>query len=226
MKRMRVLAGLVVLSAIGFATPTHAAIISLTSDGTAVDADETNNQILPAVGAARPTIALTAPNGPNPFWAPALPGSQWVSYTTTGDPSGPAFVEIANGTVVSFFDSFTTTGAGLGSITVMADDSTSVWLDGVQLFPEASQIQTYTVCSDLPIGCLTTTAQTIALNVASAGLHTLRFDVAQRNLDSFGLNYAGSVEVPEVPEPTSMLLLGTGLLGLTARVRRRFSGRK
>jgi PEP-CTERM motif len=216
MKKMRVLAGLMVLSAVGFvATPASAATITLTSDGTAVDADETNS-------AALATLAIT----PYPGWAAPLPGSSWVSYTQSGGPANAAGqppVVVPNNTIVSFFDFFTTTGAMTGSITVLADDSTSVLLDGVLLFPEAPP-NTYSQCSDVPIGCVTTTSQVIALNVLSAGVHTLRFDVAQRAEVAFGLNYAGSIS--DVPEPTSMLLLGTGLLGLTARVRRRFSGRQ
>lgn len=224
MKKMRVMAGLMVLGAMALATPASAAIITLTSDGTAADADERNNTIAPAVG---PTVAtLAIPKYPG--WADPLPGSQWVSFTQSGGPAGPTgqppVVVSPDGTIVSFFDDFVT-GAGTfaGSITVMADDTTSVFLDGVLLFAAANP-PSFPTCSPDPIGCLTTTAQTINLLVTTAGVHTLRFDVQQRAQVAFGLNYAGSIS--DVPEPTSMLLLGTGLLGLTARVRRRFSGRQ
>ena len=52
------------------------------------------------------------------------------------------------------------------------------------------------------------------------GNNNLLFNVAQRNGSSLGLNYFG--EVNQVPEPASMMLIGTGLIGIAARARKRF----
>jgi hypothetical protein len=52
---------------------------------------------------------------------------------------------------------------------------------------------TYRICSDFPIGCLTSTEASIRLNTLPAGRNTLSFTVAQRAGGSFGLNLAGQV---------------------------------
>jgi hypothetical protein len=210
MKRIRGLAGVMVLCAVGFvAAPASAATILLNSDGTAADPNESNSS-------GNPTIVIP----PHPDWF-TPPGTQWVSHLHTGDSADPLFTVVPNGTIVTFAESFFVSAPSSGFITVLADDSTSVILDGVEIFPEAPP-NSYTVCSDLPIGCLEVTQQIIALNLA-AGNHLLQFAVQQHAEVAFGLNYSGSVT--ELPEPTSRVLLGTGLIGLAARARKRFSGR-
>src|SRR5277367_5023997 len=101
--------------------------ISLASVGTASDSGQSNSN-----GA---TVAIA----PNSLWANALPGSSWVSFGLTGNTSAPGFLEVANGTIVSFFDVFNLPGAATsGTLTVMADDSAAVLLNGVSLMSEAS----------------------------------------------------------------------------------------
>jgi 6-phosphogluconolactonase (cycloisomerase 2 family) len=76
----------------------------------------------------------------------------------------------------------------------MADDSTNVVLNGVQLMAEATRSGNhYRTCSDFPIGCLATTRATIHLNSLPAGINTLSFTAAQRAGGSFGLDFAGQV---------------------------------
>ena len=115
--------------------------ISLASAGTAADSGQSNSD--------GNTIAIA----PNVTWAAALPGSSWVSFGLTGDPSAPGFFVVPNGTVVSFFDTFTLPGVATGgTLTVMADDSAAVFLNGVSLIAEATSVgNAYNTCSNFGI---------------------------------------------------------------------------
>jgi hypothetical protein len=136
-------------------------------------------------------------------------------------------VTVANGTVVSFLDTFNIGGTPTGgTITVMADDSAAVLLNGVNLMSEASSTgNTYTTCSNFGVGCVSPTTFTIPASVLKTGSNTLEFDVAQRAGYSFGLDYISSITDPSsVPEPGSGLLVGLGLLALSVVGLRRKAG--
>ena len=153
---------------------------------------------------ARPTLdntTLTEPPiviAPNTAWASALPGSSWVSFGLTGDTSNPGFFVVPNGTVVSFFDVFNVPGTPTGgTLTVMADDSATVLLNGVVLMAEATSVgNNYATCSDFGIGCVRPTVLDLPASLLQTGSNTLEFEVAQRAGSSFGLDYAGSVIDP------------------------------
>jgi hypothetical protein len=166
------------------------------------------------------TVAISK----HPGWANPYADTSWVSYANTGDPSSPGYTVSPNGQVVSFYDSFFLPSATdvTGWLRVMADDSAGVYLNGTLLMAEASQIgNPYSTCSNTPIGCLDSTAVVLNLTpLLQQGNNSLLFNVAQRNGSSLGLNYFG--EVNQVPEPASMILIGTGLIGIAARARKRY----
>ncbi len=190
------------------ATACYGDVISLASLGTAADPGQTNDW----GGLGTQTIVISK----NPGWANALSGSQWVSFGDTGVHDANFFT-VPNGTLVDFTDVFNVSGAPIaGSITVMADDTTSIWLNGVELLqPASTEGNTFRTCSDFATGCLTSTASTINLLPAlRTGSNTLTFGVQQIAGDSFGLDYAGSV-TSGTPEPATMGLLGLGLAAIS-----------
>ncbi len=187
------------------------ATITFASQGTPSDPNEWNS-----LGG---TIAIA----PHPAWAAALPGSSWVSYFNTGDPASPYYMSPPNGTVVSFFELLTLPWEpNTATITYRADDSAAFFINNVLVRPEApSSGNTYNRCSDFPVGCTVNTEVTMDITpFLSSGANTLRFDVAQRNGVSFGLNYLGSAAGPRkvienpVPEPATFGLLGVALLSI------------
>ncbi len=192
-----------------FAATSYGSSLSLYSSAT----ETTNNSGLATVNIPK-----------NPSWAAPLPGSSWVSYVQSGDPSSPGYISPANGTVVTFVDTFFVGGTPLnGILSVLADDSASVTLNGQLLTAEASSTGNgYTTCSNTSIGCLAVTQGNVSLTGhLVSGLNTLSFAVAQRAGVSFGLDYAGTVNYTATPEPGTIALMGLPLLvlGLIRRKR-------
>jgi hypothetical protein len=160
------------------------------------------------------TVAVTAKN---PAWADPFGTSAWVSWNAGTGAGGPT-TQTSNGSVMTVSDEFNTGSFSELTLSVMADDTTSVMLSPFFTFPAASSSgNNYTTCSDFEIGCLLTTAGIFNVAVTphtDLWLYTQTDQVAG---SSFGLDY----EVTAVPEPGSLMLFGSGLLGLAGMIRRR-----
>jgi PEP-CTERM motif len=168
-------------------------------------------------------------SGLGPVWAPGgNNGSDyfWVSFADTGTDcaTAPGGVCVPNSSGVNgppsaiFLKTFDLPGNdNVGSLTVWADDTARVFLDGTMIF-DANPV-TDGNCADGPIGCRIGDGETFNFSssgiVLGAGTHTLEFDVFQLANGPFGLLFEGSiVSSTSTPEPASYLLLALGLLGV------------
>lgn len=174
--------------------------------------------------AGLPTIEIPK----HPAWADAFEGSAWVSTRASGDNTRIDFFEFLNGTAIVFSHRFDLPGVATGgSLSVRADDTSSVILNGAMLFPGSSSPGT--ACSAVPIGCLpSTTGQLTFADLQPhlvTGENVLRFVVRQTDGTAFGLNYSGSISYElsdaHAPEPASYALSAVCLLIAAVGARRR-----
>jgi hypothetical protein len=158
-------------------------------------------------------------------WSAAIGASSWVSETAKSGPGGYQWLPNGDYYYETTFNIDPNVNA-TGAINVLADDTAQVWLNG-HLLENFANTTSYPHCATAGTGI---TCKGDGTPVSFDGFlltgqqNTLVIIDGQRGSADAGLDFSGTVTeaaFTNTPEPSSLLFLGTGLIGLAGGLLRK-----
>jgi hypothetical protein len=167
---------------------------------------------------------------PTTVWTSALANSTWVGEASTAGPGSSVNPAYGYYEFQTTFDA--TAGTYQGTLNVLADDTVEVLLNG-NVLVHFGDLGNDGHCAQYAPGCLTSTETSLLLTDLSLdATNTLDFIVEQAGYvngspgsDPSGVDFNANfnANLTPAPEPGTLFLLGSGLLGAAGVARRRFA---